>query len=317
MLAGGIIGGILYFAGALIVEQISGNGHAIETSIESLSQSAELSALVGITTLLATLFSVGLVGYFLDRRRFRDFGFHLNWRWVLDLGFGLFLGAILMAGIFAVEWWAGWIEPVVAINTQPTYLLQIAAQLVLFLCVGIYEELSSRGYQLRNLAEGFNLPKLGKRGAVLIAWIVTSAWFGLLHAANPNANLISTLNLIVAGIFLGLGYVLTGELAIPIGLHITWNLFQGTVFGFPVSGATFGDSLIAIQQGGPVLWTGGAFGPEAGLIGILATLAGGVLTVAWVRLNRGEVALQTALAEYSPRSAPEKPLPPAPEISEL
>jgi len=316
-LVAGIIGGSLYFIGAMVVEQLFGSGSALDISIEEVVQSPGFNVMVGVVSLLATLVSVWLVGHFLDRRRFSDFGFHLNGRWVLDLGFGLFLGAILMAGIFAVEWWMGWIEPVVAFNMQPAYLLQLAAQLLLFLCVGIYEELSSRGYQLRNLAEGFNLPALGKRGAILIAWIVTSAWFGFLHAGNPNATIVSTLNLVIAGLFLGLGYVLTGELAIPIGLHITWNLFQGTVFGFPVSGGAFGDSVIAIQQGGPAFWTGGAFGPEAGLSGILATIAGGILTVLWVRLSRGQVALQASLTEYIPRNAPKESPPPAPEITEL
>lgn len=295
--------GILYVIGMLIVGQSSRG--ALETSLESLRQSGVFNTLVGVITLFTTLFSVGIVGYFLDRRRFGDFGFHLNRRWILDLGFGLFLGVVLMAGVFVVEWQVGWIEPVVAFNAQPTYLLQIVSQLVLFLCVGIYEEISSRGYQLRNLAEGFNMPALGKRRATIVAWIVTSVWFGLLHAINPNTTPVSTFNIVLAGIFLGLGFVLTGELAIPIGLHITWNLFQGTVFGFPVSGATFGESLIALQQGGPEFWTGGAFGPEAGLIGILAMIAGSVLTMAWIRLSRGELALQTSLAEYSPRTSNE------------
>jgi hypothetical protein len=122
--------------------------------------------------------------------------------------------------------------------------------------------------------------------------------FGLLHATNPNASWISTLNLILAGLFLGLGFVLTGELAIPIGLHITWNFFQGNIFGFPVSGMKSGVSLISIQQGGPNLLTGGAFGPEAGLVGIFAILVGSILIMLYVRNTRGEVRMRTELAVY-------------------
>jgi hypothetical protein len=102
----------------------------------------------------------------------------------------------------------------------------------------------------------------------------------------------------LAGVFLGLAYVLTGELAIPIGLHITWNFFQGNVFGFPVSGGDFSQAtFIAIEQGGPDVWTGGAFGPEAGLMGIVAMLVGSGLIVLWVRWRRGSVGLHLPLAQ--------------------
>ena len=100
--------------------------------------------------------------------------------------------------------------------------------------MGISEETVFRGYQLKNAAEGLNYASLGPRGAILPAWVLSSVFFAVLHADNPNATPVSTLNIALAGLMLGFGYVLTGELAIPIGLHITWNFFQGAVYGFPV-----------------------------------------------------------------------------------
>lgn len=247
-------------------------------------------------TLLAFVASVALAGRFLDRRRWADFGFHLRRGWWLDLGFGLGLGAVLMAAIFAVEYAAGWVTITGTLHTPgpQAFLPGLLAGLVSYIAVGIYEELWSRGYHLHNLAEGLNL--LGGRGAILLAWLLSSSFFGVLHASNPNATLISTLNLIIAGLFLGLGFVLTGELAIPIGLHITWNFFQGNVFGFPVSGTHSGATVIAIAQRGPELWTGGPFGPEAGLIGLAAIAVGSLLIVAWVRARQGSVGLWRPLA---------------------
>ena len=163
----------------------------------------------------------------------------------------------------------------------------------------MHEEFFSRGYQLKNLAEGFNgLWGLGPRGAVLVATFVSAIIFGLLHAGNPNATWVSTFNIFLAGLFLALGYVLTGELALPIGLHMGWNFFQGNVFGFPVSGTgANATTFIAIHQGGNPLVTGGAFGPEAGLIGIAAMLLGSLLIIGWVRMQYGAARLQLRLAK--------------------
>ncbi len=246
-------------------------------------------------------------GRFLDRRPFKDFGFHLDGGWWLDLLFGMLLGAALMTAVFLTQLALGWVTVTGSFRSlvpgapfAPTILLPLAA----FLGVGIYEELSSRGYQLRNMAEGLNYPALGPRGAVLAAWALSSVLFGVLHALNPNAGPLSVVNITLAGLMLGTAYVLTGELALPIGLHITWNFFQGNVFGLPVSGLQpLGATFISTEPTGPEIWTGGAFGPEGGLVATVATLAGILLTALWVRLRRGRVSIHTPLAEY-PRKSP-------------
>jgi hypothetical protein len=94
---------------------------------------------------------------------------------------------------------------------------------------------------------------------------------------------------------LATGYVVTGELALPIGVHVTWNLFQGTVYGLPVSGTTQGLSVVAVEQRGPALVTGGAFGPEAGLLGAAAAVLGAASILAWVRWREGSVGVDPSL----------------------
>jgi hypothetical protein len=254
-------------------------------------------------TLLAVLAGLALAGRFPDRRRFADFGFHLSRDWWLDLGFGLVLGALLMTGIFTVERAAGWVTVQEVMRSGGEPLLQaLLMPTILFVSVGIYEEAVFRGYILRNLAEGFNLPAAGPKAALLLAWLVSSAAFGLIHYRNPNATVLSSLNIALAGVLLGSGFVLSGELAIPIGLHITWNFFQGSVYGFAVSGMTVPVTVLAIEQGGPDVWTGGPFGPEAGLLGLMAVLAGTLLIAGWLRWRRrGGMAVR--LARYRPPGA--------------
>ena len=258
-------------------------------------------------SLVAGVASVWLAGRFFDRRPFSGFGLRFDRVWWLEFCFGLALGALLMTAIFFVELAVGWITVTGTFETignGSPFALAILLPPVVFVCVGFYEELLSRGYQLQNMAEGFNSPSLGPKRAIILAWVLSSALFGLLHFANPNASLVSTLSITFAGLLLGTGYVLTGRLAIPIGLHITWNFFQGNVFGFPVSGlGPVGVTVISIEQGGPTLLTGGAFGPEAGLLVTAAILAGSLLTALWVRIRRGSVAIHAPLAQGPEKTA--------------
>ena len=292
---------LAFVAFALSSEDLLGDG-----AVEVVTTSPAFWAASSATSLVAAVASMWLAGRFFDRRLFSGFGLRLDRAWWLDLCFGLALGALLMAGIFSVELAAGWITVTGTFETadEGPFAIAILLPLVTFLCVGISEELFSRGYQLTNIAEGLNYPGLGARGAVLIAWAISSLLFGLLHLGNPGATAISTINIAFAGLLLGVGYILTGRLAIPIGLHITWNFFQGNVFGFPVSGLEpIGAMFISIEQGGPTLFTGGVFGPEAGLLGIAATIVGSLLIWLWVRARHGKATIQTSIAK-PPGAAP-------------
>lgn len=313
-----LIQGLLFILGTTVIGAVLGVAAIAimattgQADMQLLTNEAALAELIlslgggwffainGVATVVVILLTFLIAGWLLDRRKFSNFGFHFSKIWWLDMGFGLALGAVLMFFIFLVELVFGWItiEGFMQAVDGSSFLSAITASLVGFIAVGIYEEMLSRGYHLRNLAEGLNWGKFGKVGGLLAGYVISSSIFGILHATNPNASVISTVNLVLAGLFLGLGFVLTGELAIPIGLHITWNFFQGNIFGFPVSGSNTSASLINIQQGGADIVTGGAFGPEAGLIGIIAILLGSLLTVWYVRTTRGEVRLRTELADY-------------------
>jgi membrane protease YdiL (CAAX protease family) len=254
--------------------------------------------------------AVGLLCRFIDRRSFADYGFHLNRSWWRDLGFGLFLGAFLMTGIFLTERSAGWVEVVGAgaASSAVPFGLAVLVRLIVYVAVGVNEELSFRGYQLKNLAEGLAGKRLGPRAALLLSLAISSVLFGVGHMTNKSATPLSMANIVIAGVLAGMPFLLTGELAVSIGLHISWNFFEGTVYGFAVSGSRPTTPLLSIRQCGPELWTGGAFGPEAGLTYIPWVLAGCVLIALWVKLSRRRLALQPSLAAYAPRIAAPPPV---------
>jgi hypothetical protein len=163
-------------------------------------------------------------------------------------------------------------------DSTETVIARMLLSLLTFLMVGWNEELLSRGYQLQNLISGLNIP---------LAVLISSALFGSLHLSNPNANWESAVGVSLAGIFLAYGYLRTRQLWLPIGLHIGWNFFEGVVFGFPVSGIE-SYRLIRTTVNGPALWTGGRFGPEAGLVLIPGLLIGVLLVSIYTQNRAGE-----------------------------
>jgi membrane protease YdiL (CAAX protease family) len=274
---------------------------AIET-IEAQQIPLVLWVLVSLATFLGILLATLIAGRFIDKRRWGDFGLQFSKEWWVDFAFGLVLGAFLIGLIFLFGWATGnvritgFFQP---IGESINFLTGFLQSLIFFIFVGLYEELLTRGYHLVNLSEGLNWGFLGKRRAIYLAVFITSLAFGSFHVFNPNASWVSTVNIALVGLIFSLGMIFTQRLAIPIGLHIAWNFFQGNVFGFPVSGMRNGATLIATETLGPDWLMGGFFGPEAGLVGVGAMLLGGALILLWIR-RRGVLALQSDLAIYSP-----------------
>ena len=245
-----------------------------------LAQESGAGMLAGqAINLLGITVSVYLARRFLDRRSFRSLGLERTGASRTagaggGLLFGFVLAALMMGFIYVVESALGWLRfEGMAWQSQDAaaVLGNLLLWLAIFVMVGWQEELLSRGYWLRNLIDGTNVP---------LAVLLSSLGFSLLHLNNPNISWTAIVGLVAAGLWFAFAALVTKQLWVPIGAHIGWNFFEATVFGFPVSGMdTFG--VIRQTPTGPVVWTGGAFGPEAGLI-VLPTLALGALAVWWV-----------------------------------
>ncbi len=225
---------------------------------------------------VAVTASVWIARRYLDKRSFLSLGLTKERGAGRDLLAGILIAGVMMDFIFLLYLLFGWTQAIAyAWQEIPAADIGLALLLwaVIFLIVGWNEELWVRGYILQTLVDGTNVP-----WAVFLSSVI----FGLLHLGNPNLTPASLLGLLVAGVFLALPWVWTRRLWLSIGLHIGWNFFEGTVFGFPVSGQ---DSFRLIRPliRGPELWTGGAFGPEAGLVLLPAILLGTLLVWAYTR----------------------------------
>ena len=247
---------------------------------------------------LAVLFAACLAAVrLLDRRSVRELGIVPGPRFWGDLVFGLMVGAATMTLVFAIEYALGWarITAVAYTRAGEAFGPALLRMIGVFACVALYEETASRGYLLRTMAQGFAGRRVPPPWALAIATLVSSAFFALGHVNNPGASVVSTANILCAGVVLALPYVITGRLAASIGFHATWNFFQSTVYGFATSGVPPVASAFLVAQEGPPAWTGGAFGPEAGILGLVGFLLGGAALVLRERWRSGSVTACTAL----------------------
>jgi len=236
-------------------------------------------ALNQVVELIAITASVFLARRFLDKRSISSLGLKLDQWTAIDIFAGIAITFFMMGFIYLIEWGLGWLTfDGFAWETDNlmTVLGGTLGMFLVFVFVGWNEELLSRGYHLQTLASGMNL-----------FWgvVISSTVFGVLHLGNPNATWISAAGIFFAGLFLAYGYLTTRQLWLSIGLHIGWNFFEGVVFGFPVSGLDI-YRLMRTTISGPELWTGGAFGPEAGLVVLPGLLLGAGLVFVYSRFLR-------------------------------
>ncbi len=252
----------------------------------------------------AVTLAVWLAGIAFDKRPMRDFGLRMDSRWWRDCLIGFLLATLVMSLIVLVQWVMGWIEFTgFGWNraSQRNFVAVLGGYVLTMAAVGFYEELWSRGYQLRNLTEGF-YNGTNRNLAGLIAIVISSLVFGFLHIGNPNITLLGIIVIILAGAMLALPFVVTGQLGLSVGLHFAWNVIQGAFYGLPVSGIRFRQSVLQFEVTGPEMWTGGRFGPEGGILGVTGVLLLMLLTLALLRHRGHRITISEELVR--PPSSP-------------
>ncbi len=213
----------------------------------------------GAAVLAAALIALygGLVRV-LERRKALEARFSAR-RLMLGVGVGtaLFTTVFGVLSALGVVQWRG-------LSPHADVFPQLAAALI----AAVGEELTFRGGLFRVLVDGFG---------TTAALVVSAGIFGLLHALNPGATVLSSVAIVLeAGVLLGAAYAYSDNLWLPIGLHLGWNFTEGGLFGVSVSGYHGAGGILAVSLAGPSLLTGGQFGPEASVVAVLICLLAGL-----------------------------------------
>lgn len=203
---------------------------------------------------------------FLDREGLASLGLSLRPGWWRRSWQGLAGGVIMVGVVVLVQiasggsrpglnpfWWTG--SGIDQSALQHT-LIETGLTILLLMLAALFEELLYRGYAFQTLLRGVH---------PIVPLAILSTLFGLSHAGNPNSTPISTLNTILAGIWLSLAYLYARDLWLPTGLHLGWNLALGPILGLPVSGRLIPAHPVVVTSSATPVWlTGGDYGSEAG-----------------------------------------------------
>jgi hypothetical protein len=212
-----------------------------------------VSATVGLLG-IAVLANVLTMRIF-DRRPLGDIGLNSSPGSGRNFGWGVILGAgtaalMLSAPLLAR---AGHLAPRQgAIPSWPSLIFYLVV--LLFGAAG--EEILFRGYAFQLLIE-----RIGPWATVLPVGVL----FGFAHSANPNATFLALINTMLWGILLGYAFLRSHDLWLPIGLHYGWNAVL-PLFGVNLSGLTIEVTRYGYQWDIGPLWSGGAYGPEGGIL---------------------------------------------------
>lgn len=193
----------------------------------------------------------------------------------LDFFYGLLIGII---SISAVTFILLSTNQIIMDNSweNPVFSIDLLYNLILMILVGFSEELFSRGYCMSVL----------KKSNKHVVFLVPAIIFAILHSLNPNVNILGIINIFLVGILFAYMFWKNGNIWMPIGYHITWNYFQGNVYGLPVSGLNF-NSIYTMQLNGESIINGGNFGPEGGLITTIILILG--IVFIWKLKNQSSI----------------------------
>lgn len=239
-----------FFAAGLTTSEIGG---LLESDLLIYTQNAAFIAAV------LTMYAL------FERRKGWNLGLRQQ-RSVLLSVHGLLAGFILISAASVLIWALGGVEwQWIGLNREVRFSL--LEGLALFIGVALAEEILSRGY-----IQGLIKYHYGSIAAITASSIL----FALMHGFNPGVfeSPFPILNILLAGILFALSRELTGGLWMPIGLHLTWNYFQGYIYGFSVSGTDPIPSVLRAVAAGPAALSGGSFGVEGSSISTIILVLG-------------------------------------------
>ena len=195
------------------------------------------------------------------KRRLRDLAFRLHPGWWSDLLVGVGVTASAMLIVFVFSQRAGWlvVEDWIWLTLSfDAFVGTLWVTLLINTLVALGEEITFRAYLLTGLERAW-----GRWMGLAMMTVV----FGLVHLPAYIAQGMQSLVLVLAlalaaviGAMLGLIYLRTGSLWMPVGIHFAWNFVENDLLNL-TGDATNANLIGAVTRlQGPLLPTGAGYG---------------------------------------------------------
>ena len=190
---------ILAFILTLMAIAVGGQT-AVRAALGGLPRGSTLVlAIIAVAATIAVL----IARRFLDRKTFVSLGFARAAAAWKDLLFGFALSAAMAGLVLWLMVVFGFVSNVQVNWAGSATIMLLLSLLLPNMIIGYWEELVFRGYLLQNMMEGMGLK---------VAVITSCLLYGLLHASNPNATLLSSAIIVLFGYLRIYGYLSTGPL---------------------------------------------------------------------------------------------------------
>lgn len=248
-----------------------------------------------MVALPVTLVGIFLLGRYIDKRKFSDYGIQIGQKkWWADYGFGILAGFLAASSFVLILVLIGWavIEP--SRNWTPNavpFVIAFLVPLLTFAGVGVFEELV-RTYQIKNITEGLTGTRLRIVGAMLMAVFLAAMWSVLMHAASADWAFL--VYILISALIYGLFYLWTRRAALAMGMHFAWDFSVSSIFVLGGVGAQ--EPAIF---GVPYTEVSGFDADMFSLLGIIAKVLGLVVVAFWIKWRAGEIRLREEIAEPS------------------
>jgi membrane protease YdiL (CAAX protease family) len=259
--------------------------HPVSKALQQIGAHKEwLAPLPAVFVLLVTWICMRL-----RRQALSGVGLRLDAAWLRQGLGGIAFGAAQMLAVAGSIFLAGGVR----FELDPAHgFAALAYGAWFFAWVAVLEELLFRGFVFQRLVDGIGAPT---------ALLLMASLFALAHWGNPgmagSTVVVATIDNALGAILLGLAWLRTGSLALPIGIHFGWNWTQGSLLGFDVSGLAQSGWLLPHLLDKPQWFTGGAFGPEASVFSVLVDAMAVLMLWRWKGTVRQSHAVPWPFAE--------------------